>query len=263
MLLRNLENFRARGIQKGSELRIKDNQPNMKPFAKAFPKVILGLLAIGGFFCQQANAQGVLSDGSGVQHLSPQLPAAPGPIVGNITFAGTVSLDSNTVNTATKVMSWAGPSPTPTPNPSLPEVQSRDGSFAATVNVGDLTTFAAPWSFNTSTTMTNFWSVDNFTFDLTTSHIAFQGSGFLVAQGTGTVKASGFIDTPGTWNFSTQDGSASGKFSFSASTSAVPEGSTVALLSIGLFGMAGTHFLRKKRKPFAKMNAWKAFFAIQ
>jgi hypothetical protein len=235
---------RIGGIQKGGELRIKDNQPPMKPSPKALLKAILGLLAIGGFFCQQAIA-------------------APGPIAGNITFAGTVSLDSNTVNTASKVMSWAGPSPTPTPNPSLPEVQSRDGSFAATVNVGDLTTFAAPWSFNTSSTMTNFWSVDNFTFDLTTSHIAFQGSGFLVVQGTGTVKASGFIDTPGTWNFSTQDSSASGKFSFSASTSAVPEGSTVALLGIGLFGMAGTHFLRKKRKPFAKINAWKAFFAIQ
>jgi hypothetical protein len=217
-----------------------------QPHVTFFHKTILSFLVIGasaGFFCTQAQAAGQIDFiGMATEASVPTPPASP--IVGNITFAGTVTLDSNTVNTATTVTGWAGPGPTPSPG-SLPNVQSRDGSFAATVNVGDLTTFSAPWTFNTNTTITNFWSVDNFTFDLTASNIVFQNSGFLVVQGTGVVKSPGFLDTAGTWNFTTQDSSASGEFSFSGSTAAVPEGSTVSLLMIGMLGLVAIQGWRR------------------
>jgi hypothetical protein len=181
---------------------------------------------------------GLLSCGA----LCQQAPAAP--IVGRITFAGSVELDQTTVNTATMVTAWHGPGPG-----DKPQVQSRDGDFATFVNLFDDTTFTPTWTFS-SGAIPNFWSVDNFTFDLTTSAILAQGQGFLAVAGTGTVSGNGFDPTPATWTFTTQDPAAGSprEFSFSASTSAVPEGGTIALLGIGGIGMAGVHFLRKKRK---------------
>jgi hypothetical protein len=144
------------------------------------------------------------------------------------------------------VTAWHGPG-----TADKPQVQSRDGNFATFVNLFDDTTFVPSWTFNSGAVM-NFWSVDGFTFDLTTSAILSQtGNGFLAVAGTGTVSGNGFTPTPGaTWTFTTQDPPAGQprEFSFSASTSAVPEGSTIALLGIGGLGMAGVHFLRKKRK---------------
>ena len=225
---------------------------------KTFAKAIFGLLTIGGFLCQQTNAvaagenidaAGALSVGSNALQLRMQLvaPDAPAPfIVGNITFAGTVTLDTTTVNTATKVMGWSGQSTTPTAG--LPKVQSRDGDFATFVNVGDGTAFSAPWSFNTTSTISPFWSVDGFQFALAASHIVSQANGFLIVTGTGTASGNNFMSTPGTFTFTTQDPAASGQFSFSASTS-VPEGSTVVLFGIGALGIGTTYFFRRKRKP--------------
>ena len=168
--------------------------------------------------------------------------APPAPIVGNITFTGSVTLDATTVNTATMVTSWRGLA-----LGGKPQVQTRDGDFATFVTPGDATTFQAPWSFN-SGAIPSFWVVDGFTFDLTTSAIAFQGQGSLIVGGGGMVSGNGFASTPGTWNFTTQDGSSSSRFSFSASTAAVPEASTVALLLMGSVGMAGARFLRKSNR---------------
>jgi hypothetical protein len=167
------------------------------------------------------------------------------PINGTITFTGTVELDTSSAGTATMVTAWHGNAPG-----DLPQVEDRSGDFAGFVNAGDGTTFHAPWSFN-SGSIPNFWSVDGFTFDLLTSAITSQGgsqgSGFVTVVGTGTVSGNGFDSTAGTWNFSTQDPSASSQFSFSAAT-AVPEGSTMGLLAIGALSMAGTRFLRRKIK---------------
>jgi hypothetical protein len=199
---------------------------------KTFPNACLVVLAIGfasGLLCQQARAAG--------------------PIVGNITFGGSVNLDSTTVNTATMVTAWHGLAAG-----DLPQVQSRDGDFASFVNKGDGTTFQAPWSFN-SGSMSNFWSVDGFTFDLLTSHIVQQGLGSLVVEGTGTVSGNSFASTPGTWSFTTQDSSSSSKFSFSAATS-VPEGNTVGLLVVGGLGLGGVHLLMRKRKTVKKTGAF-------
>ncbi len=147
-------------------------------------------------------------------------------IVGNITFTGSVSLDSASVNSATMVTAWHGLGAG-----GLPQVQDADGSFSSFVTPGDATTFHAPWTFNSGAIPT-FWSVDGFTFDLLSSNITQQGNGTLDVVGTGTVSHNGFTTTPGTFNFSTQDSSANSRFSFSAAT-AVPEGSSMTLVIVG------------------------------
>ena len=197
---------------------------------KNLSKTIIAIWAIGllstGFLCQQAQAQA--------------------PITGNITFMGGVSLDNTSVNNATMVTAWHGGGTNDTP-----QVRSSDGTFQTSgVMPNDSTTFQAPWSFNIPPAMpiNSFWSVDGFTFDLLTSHIFQQGGGFLAVQGSGNVSHSGFTTTPGTFNFTTQDPSASSQFSFSAAT-AVPEGSTVALFAIGGACLVGGRFLRRKIRP--------------
>jgi len=171
--------------------------------------------------------------------LSPQIQAA-GPITGNITFAGTVNLDTASVNTATMVTAWHGLA-----TGDKPQVQSRDGSFTAFVNPGDGTTFHAPWPFN-SGAISNFWSVDNFTFDLLSSAIISQGSGSLHVAGTGTVSGNGFTPTAGTWNFTTQDPAADSQFSFSAA-SAVPEPGSFVLLAVGGASLLGRRLVGTKK----------------
>jgi hypothetical protein len=196
---------------------------NLNPM-NTFPKTILAFLTVilttCCLLCQQAHAQA---------------------IVGNITFAGSVSLDSASVNTATQVTAWHGLA-----SGDLPQVQSRDGTFTAQgVMPGDGTTFAAPWSFNTVSAIPNFWSVDGFSFELTSSTIITQGSGGLHVAGSGIVSHANFTNTPGTWNFTTQDPSADSKFSFSAATASIPEASTIALFAIGLLGMLSPALRRK------------------
>lgn len=188
------------------------------PPRKMLIALVISLLS--GLFCTWAQAQG--------------------PITGDITFAGSVSLDTATVNTATEVMAWHGLA-----TGDKPQVQSHDGSFNGFVTDGDGTTFHAPWTFN-SGPVSGFWSVDGFTFDLISSHIVQQGNGSLFVQGTGDVSRNGFTTTPGTFNFTTQDPSASARFSFSAAT-AVPESSAAVLFAIGGLCVAGGKFLRRKK----------------
>ena len=161
------------------------------------------------------------------------------PITGVITFAGGVTLDQPSVNTATQVTSWVDPT-----------VESASGSYAGFVHIGDAVTFTPTWSFN-SGAITAFWQVDGFTFDLIASSIVFQGGGFLAVSGTGTISGHGFDATAGTWTFSTQDDSSNGVFSFSASTfssQATPDGGpTVALLGLALAGIECTR--RKLKRP--------------
>jgi hypothetical protein len=231
------------GIQKKGQKRIKKNLTELT--MKTFPKTILACLAIGllscGFLTQQAQAQ---IQGS----TDLPTPPAPGPIIGNITFAGTVNLDTASASNATAVTGWHGLSTTPTTG--LPQVQNHDGSFNGFVTDGDGTVFHAPWSFN-SGSIPSFWSVDGFTFDLLTSalisHTGGPGSGSLHAAGTGTISGNGFTPTSGTWNFTTQDPSAQSEFSFSAASAAVPEPSSAFLSAIGLAAIVALKFSRRPR----------------
>jgi hypothetical protein len=195
---------------------------------KTLNKTILAVLATGliscALFSQQAQAV---------------------PIVGHITFAGTVTLNTGSAGTATAVVAggWHGTNGT-----GLPDVMSRDGDFATFVANGAPVTFTAlQWNFN-SGAVPSFWAVGGFTFDLTSSIIVFQGGNpaSVVVNGSGFISGNGFSSTFGTWSFSTQDPAAGTPpvFSFSASSGTVPDsGSTVAFLGLAL---AGVEALRRK-----------------
>ena len=155
-------------------------------------------------------------------------------ITGDITFEGSVSLNTKSVNTATMVTGWHGLGAG-----GMPQVASHDGGFDGIVKDGDAVTIAFPWSFN-SGSVPNFWTVDGFVFNLSTSSITVQGSGSVAVSGTGTISGNGFDLTGGTWSFTTQNPSAHSKFSFSAASGSVPDGgSAVALLGIALAGIEG------------------------
>jgi VPDSG-CTERM motif len=168
------------------------------------------------------------------------------PITGNITFAGGVTLNTSSAGTATEVLSWTGPGGT-----GLPVVISDDGSFSS-VATGTQATFATPWSFNAGA-VNALWTVGGFTFDLTSSHIVFQGgspAGVLV-DGIGAVSGNGLSPEAMTWSFSTSDPGAAGTgelvFSFQVAdgtTGTVPDGGTTAML-LGL-GVLGLGLLKKQ-----------------
>jgi hypothetical protein len=170
------------------------------------------------------------------------------PITGAITFAGTVTLDTASAGTATAVVAggWHGAG-----GVGSPTVMSRQGDFATFASNVDPITFAAlQWNFNSPAGQPGvFWSVGGFTFNLTESHIFFQG-GFpagVIVNGIGVLHHAGFDDTIGTWSFSTQDPRAGipPVFSFSAASgSTAPDsGSSAALLGLAL---AGVEALRRK-----------------
>jgi VPDSG-CTERM motif len=164
------------------------------------------------------------------------------PISGNITFAGGVELNTSSAGTATEVLAWTGAG-----GSGLPTVISADGSFASTV--GDTATFNSPWFFN-SGAVSGLWTVGGFTFDLTSSHIVFQGGSPAVVGVTGIGAVMGNDEAPEamTWSFSTSDPGAAGAksliFSFQVADgttgggSTVPDGGTTAmLLGLGILGL--------------------------
>ena len=158
------------------------------------------------------------------------------PISGDITFAGGVTLDTDSAETATEVTAWTGAG-----GVGSPVVISASQSFSGLAD--SAATFTAPWFFN-SGAVASLWSVGGFTFDLTSSHIVFQGgspAGVLV-DGIGIVTGPGFTATPMDWSFSVTDPSASTTygaiFSFQAAGGSVPDGGTTAmLLGTGILGL--------------------------
>ena len=159
-----------------------------------------------------------------------QAQAVPLPVTGAITFAGGVTLNSGSVNTATQVLTWLDESG------DMPTVQSGSGSFTGLD--GATAIFAFPWTFGSG--QAAFWTVGGFTFNLISSTIISQiGDGFLLVSGTGTISGNGYATTTGvTWSFTVQDDASNGVFSFSGGSEAIPDGGpTVALLGLALSGI--------------------------
>jgi hypothetical protein len=194
---------------------------------KKLSKTILAVLATGvlscGLFSQQAQAA---------------------LITGNIQFAGEVTFDTNSLATATRVVTWFDVFH----NAGFSSVTSATGDLDTFVNPGDQATMAQPWIFNPSTATPALWSVGGFTFNLTSSTVVTQNASTLVISGSGIVSGNGFDPTAMDWMFTTQSsgGRTNTTFSFSANGIAVgvPDGgSAVALLGIVLVGI---EVLRRK-----------------
>ena len=189
-------------------------------------KTILAVLAIGalgcGLFTQQTQAA---------------------QINGDIQFAGEVQFDTNSLATATRVVTWFDVFH----NAGFSSVTSATGDFSG-IAPGTQATMGQPWIFNPSTPTPGLWSVGGFTFNLLSSTIVTQTAKNLSIEGTGTVSGNGFDATTMDWSFTTQ--SSGGKtrttFSFSANGLAVPDGgSAVALLGLAL---TGVEVLRRRLK---------------
>src|SRR4029077_3621142 len=150
------------------------------------------------------------------------------PLTGAITFAGGVELDTDTVNTASQVMTWLDESG------AMPTVQSASGSFAGLA--GATAIFAFPWIFGSG--QAALWTVGGFTFNLLASSIDFQGGGFLNVSGEGIITGNGSSGSV-YWNFTVQDDPSNGVFSFSAANQIPDGGATVALLGLALAGIEG------------------------
>ena len=165
-------------------------------------------------------------------------------IIGSINFSsganGGIILQDSAGNITTNpamavgVQSWL-----------FPKVDTRSGSFISVPN-GQSVAFSQPWIFTPSTPMSPLWTIvgfGDFTFNLASSTIARQDNDFLLIEGTGTLTGTDFEPTPGKWFFSTQGVATESKFSWSSSTTAVPEGGTAALLGAAMLTVC---FLRRR-----------------
>jgi hypothetical protein len=197
---------------------------------KNLTKTILAVLATGFIGCALFSQQAQASQ-----------------IQGNINFAGGVQFDTNSLATATRVTTWFDSNG----NAGFSSVQvGATGDFSA-ILAGTQATMAQPWIFNPSTPTPSLWNVGGFTFDLLTSTIVTQTANFLNISGTGIITGNGFDPTAATWAFSVQNSSGGERtlFSFSADSTAVPDGgSAVALLGIAFVGLEGLRRMLRARK---------------
>ena len=114
------------------------------------------------------------------------------------------------------------------------------------VDFASVTMNGDPLIFNPFVASAPFFTISTlWSFDLDSIVIDLQSASQLNLTGLGTIKdlTTGLDDTPGNWiaTFNTSGAS----FSFSSSTSTIPEPATLALFGIGLLGLG---FLSRRRK---------------
>lgn len=153
-------------------------------------------------------------------------------ITGGISFSGDYALN--------------GPAATATAFSSFSNVVVQSGSldFSA-IPINTSATFTA-FTFSPPSDVTPLWTVTfggkTYSLNATGSTMAFvRESGLIPAidvTGLGTILATGFDPTPGAYKITAQTGA--GTFSFSASSIALPEPTTLILLGSGLLGLALT-----------------------
>src|SRR5438105_6489108 len=188
---------------------------------KSLSKTLLAVLATGVLSCAVFSQQ-----------------AQATAINGDIHFAGETHFDTNSLATATRVVTWFDVFH----NAGFSSVASGTGDFAG-ISPGTQATMAQPWIFIPSTPTPGLWSVGVFSFDLLTSTVVTRNAGTLHTTGTGIVSGNGFDPTSMDWSFTTQ--SAGGhtrlNFSFSANGVAVPDGGSAVMLlgaALSALGMA-------------------------
>jgi hypothetical protein len=160
------------------------------------------------------------------------------PITGQVTMAGTATLNNMNLNQATAATAFSG----------VTVINPTTGSYAG--SQGTSVTFN-PFSWNPSSApVSPLWSFifsgRTFTFNLTSLTVVSQSSTFLNIAGIGTLTISGagptFDPTVGAWSFSIVNpgGGASSNFQFGfvSSNNALPEGgSALALLGVALVAL--------------------------
>ena len=165
--------------------------------------------------------------------------SAPGGGVELRNVSGMVTTD---ILEATGIQAWL-----------LPQVDVRSGSFVS-VPEGEMVTMSQPWVFNPTSPLSPLWAItgpDNFAFHLASATVEFQGA-FLLVSGVGTLTGTGFDATPATWFFSTQGVPTNGRYSWSSSTTAVPEPGAPVLLGAALLGAC--FFRRRNPALFPRNN---------
>jgi len=157
-------------------------------------------------------------------------------ITGSLTYSDGAVFDAS-IFTATQVTDFKGGA-----------VQSADGDFSSipvltpvSVDGGD------GWAFNTvAPGISGFFSVGGFTFDLTESSVVYQLGGFVGVQATGFISHPGFDTTPAVLNFTSQEPTANGVGSYSASLTALPDGGNT-LITMGMaFTVCGALASRRR-----------------
>jgi hypothetical protein len=164
-------------------------------------------------------------------------------MTGNVSFAGADTESASTLTFSNVLVitgtgTWAGVSPANT-----------SGAAFNPVIYNPVTVPVTPylWAFNVLSGST---IIATYQMSALTMGVVNAGSGYLDISGTGlitqtfsSVPLSNNIPTPGTYDITTQGGI--GNFSFSATSTAVPEPMTLLLLGFGLVGVAG---IRRKFK---------------
>lgn len=165
------------------------------------------------------------------------------PISGQISFSGLAVLDSTTLTSATKFLSYSNSAGTT----AFPTVGIHTGSYSSPLLTGASATFT-PFTFSPVTASTPFvlWTftigVNTYSFKVNSLVVATQNSTFLNVIGTGIASITGFTDTSGIFSI-TDTGSGGPTFTFGANTTVPDGGTTVMLLGAALSGFA---LLRKK-----------------
>jgi hypothetical protein len=165
------------------------------------------------------------------------VPAEAASVVGGINFTsgpdGGIILQkadgaaTTDISVATGVKSWL-----------LPEVDNGSGSFSNPVK--ESVTIPLAWIFTPSTPLSPLWTIagpDDFAFHLSSSVVELRSS-FLFISGTGTLTGTNFDPTPAIWLFSTQGVPTDGKYSWSSSTTAIPELGISTMFSVSLLAIS-------------------------
>ena len=163
---------------------------------------------------------------------------------GGVILQDAGGLATNNISEAVAIQSWL-----------VPQVDLRFGSFIS-VTDDALLSMPSTWIFTPSTPLSPLWTITGpdfaFAFHLDSATVEFQAD-FLLISGTGTLTGTGFDDTPATWLFSTQGVATDDKFSWSSTTTAIPEIGSTALFSAALLGAC---LLRRRNQshPSPKNN---------
>lgn len=156
------------------------------------------------------------------------------PIIGEISFAGSYTINNPDLSVATAFTGFTGVTVSAAPT----------GDYSGLAGTG-VTQNAFSFDPFPGGGVVPLWSLvaqPGTTFDLLALNIAFESPTSLLLTGTGIAHKTGRDNTPGTWVLSAN--TLGTTFSFSSTNSSVPDGgTTVALLGMALVGVEG---LRRK-----------------